>query len=89
MKLLRCNICRDVRSLTLRMRHCACKRSKGRYLRDGLHAEYWGPATIWGMLNHEVRFAERHPPTKPYTQDFKWFVIGHWDGCHIIKRDAE
>lgn len=88
MKILHCLSCRDMVALRLDYRTCACGKSSGQYAHDGLHAVYEGPARILGMLNPDVKHSELHPPTEPFVQNFKWFVIGHWPGCHIHKFDA-
>lgn len=88
MKIANCLECGDLVRLHFDVRHCRCGKTGGRYLSDGLHAEYWGPARMLGMLNHEWRASKEFPPTRPYSVDYKWFVIGHWRGCHIAKTDA-
>lgn len=87
MKIVHCLKCGDLVRLTMRTRKCRCRKSGGRYLKDGLHAEYFGDARVLGMLNHEWRESRWNPPTEPYVQNFRWFVIGHWPGCHITKLD--
>ncbi len=68
MKLLRCTVCHDIVALTGEWRSCICKCSSGRYLKDGLHAEYKGSALLLGMLNKDLMLMR---PGEYY----KWFVI--------------
>jgi hypothetical protein len=86
-KLLHCLDCGDLFRLDLEEKKCECSQSGGQYLPDGLHAEYYGHSRILGMMNPEWRHSLRNPPTAPYQKDYKWFVIGHWPGCHINKTD--
>lgn len=87
MKLLHCLECNDIVRLTREPRTCGCGAAEGYYLPDGLHVEYSGLARILGMLNGEWRMSLLFPPERPFEQDFKWFVIGHWPGCHLNKTD--
>lgn len=52
MKLLFCPTCDDVVKLQMdKTTTCACGDSFGRYLEDGLHAEYGGKAILLGIDN--------------------------------------
>lgn len=75
MKLIRCNKCRDVVALHYKTRFCDCGESAGRYLQDGLHAEYWGPCIPLGFHNTSFREARETQPESGWGVDFKAFVI--------------
>lgn len=87
MKILTCAACGDLVRLDLDERTCRCGKSGGYYTEDGLYAKYWGPSRMLGINNMEWEVSILYPPTQPYTQNFEWFVIGHWPGCHIAKID--
>ena len=84
MKLIRCNKCRDVVALHFAKRFCDCGDSGGRYLQDGLHAEYWGPCTPLGFANGSFRFALAHQPKEPPGQNFTAVVIE--ENCKTFKK---
>lgn len=54
MKLLLCYLCQDVRKLSTRLEECECGECIGRYLSDGLHAEFRGPGEIIGFDNKSL-----------------------------------
>ena len=55
MKLLFCKNCQDVIKLsTKKMRYCSCKSIKGRYLKDGIHAEVSKDAIVIALNNSEL-----------------------------------
>lgn len=89
MKVLIADCCSSLVRLDYHVRTCECGQAGGRYLEDGLHAEYWGDETrMMGISNGEWREARNFPPVRPYQTDYTWFLIGHWPGCHIRKLDG-
>lgn len=46
MKLLFCKKCEDLFRLTQKPRSCSCGETHGRYLKDGIHAEYRGENAV-------------------------------------------
>jgi hypothetical protein len=70
-------------ALRYEARACLCGQPTGKYLPDGRHVVVHGPCQVLGMRNPDRRYAEAHPPTAPFQQDFPWFVIGQWPGCHV------
>lgn len=75
MKLLRCNKCFDVFSITYEERTCSCGESKGKYFEDGLHAKYSGDATPLGFANPSFRAAITNQPEDDWGEGFEAFVI--------------
>lgn len=79
MKLLNCLQCHDIFQLSERKKHCRCKRSWGKYLKNDLVVEYSGEARVLGIdwrdyqksiftetkLDEEGKSTPKHP----------WFVI--------------
>jgi len=58
MKLLMCRKCQDIIKMQSFERACMCGLSKGRYLKDGHHAEYSGQyAVVIGVDNDSLRKA--------------------------------
>ena len=51
MKLLFCEECASVFNLTRTPRTCDCGKCGGQYLPDGINAEYFGPAVVFGIGN--------------------------------------
>lgn len=51
MKLLFCEECAGVFNLARTPRTCDCGKCGGHYLPDGLNAEYFGPAVVFGIDN--------------------------------------
>ena len=51
MKLLFCEECATVFNLARTPRTCDCGKCGGRYLPDGINAEYFGPAVVFGIDN--------------------------------------
>ena len=51
MKLLFCEDCASVFNLTRTPRTCDCGKCGGQYLPDGINAEYFGPAVVFGIDN--------------------------------------
>ena len=74
-KLLLCPQCSDVLKLIDDPRTCACGRSGGRYLEDGLHAEVWGEAVPLGFSNLSLVRALRRRPEAGHGATFEAFVI--------------
>lgn len=62
MKLIFCPTCEDVVRLQEFIRTCQCGRSGGRYLSDGVHAQYWGKAVPLGFENADFTDAVRNQP---------------------------
>lgn len=52
MKLLYCRKCGEIFNLKKTPRACTCGECGGQYLPDGLNAEYYGPAVIFGIDNN-------------------------------------
>jgi hypothetical protein len=75
MKLLRCNDCKDIFSLSSREeKTCFCERSKGKYL-DSLNAVYSGPCTPLGFDNMSFNHAIMNQKEKGNGTEFKAFII--------------
>lgn len=52
MKLIVCTACNEIYRLrTGEWRSCKCGQTGGRYLDDGLHAEYYGEGYMFGISN--------------------------------------
>ena len=51
MKLLFCEECATVFNLARTPRTCDCGKCGGHYLPDGINAEYFGPAVVFGIDN--------------------------------------
>ena len=73
MKLLYCEECATVFNLSQKSKTCACGKSGGQYLPDGINAEYFGPTVVFGIGNtsffraaavQEVWDHEGHDPTE-------------------------
>lgn len=56
MKLLFCNNCQSIFSLSYNLKRCDCRETSGRYI-DKLNAKYSGPATMLGFSNSEFQEA--------------------------------
>jgi hypothetical protein len=86
MKLLYCADCHDVRALSYRWRRCSCGKVRGRYLKDGLHAEYDGEILL-GIDNLSLALAvnaEQRDVAEGNTDRF-W---GHRMEAFVIPRPA-
>lgn len=87
MKLLFCLQCHDIKKIHKEMTFCKCKKSKGRYLEDGLHAEFGGEAIPLGIDNKSLVKALNHSLTDEINSDrgirFEAFTIP--DKCSTIK----
>jgi len=75
MKLLLCPECADVRKLGMRKTYCSCRKSWGKYLKDGLHAIIGGKAIPLGFHNGLLIEAIRNRPESGEGSAFKAFVI--------------
>ena len=51
MKLIYCPECSTIFNLSQQPRTCDCGKCGGQYLLDGLNAEYFGPAVLFGIGN--------------------------------------
>ena len=51
MKLLFCEECSTIFNLSRTPRTCDCGKCGGQYLPDGINAEYFGPAVVFGIDN--------------------------------------
>ena len=87
MKLLFCEDCQDVFRLTQEERVCGCGETKGRYLEDGLHAEYSGDCAVPLFIgNHSLRLALAARPKEGKGSLFTAGVIP--EICDtMVKRD--
>lgn len=86
MKLIYCGECQDVVSLRDTPRGCACGKSSGAYLADGLHAQISGPCTPLGFDNESFdRALASRPPAAPGV-GFRAFVIEQ--NCRTIEARA-
>jgi hypothetical protein len=76
MKLLLCEECNDVIKLDYKVRYCKCRKTGGRYLQDGLKAEYWGEHAIpLGFANSSLVEAVNDQPENGQGRIFTAFVI--------------
>ena len=88
MKLLVCVACNDVFNLNYKDKSCSCGKSKGKYLKDGLHAEYEGPCIPLGFRNDSFHKALREQPATGYEgKEFTAFVIQR--ECPTMKKVDE
>ena len=75
MKLLHCNTCRDIFSLSYTTKTCQCGESGGHYEADGLNATYYGNATPLGFTNSSFNHARERQPEWGNGFEFTAFVI--------------
>lgn len=85
MKLLKCNKCYHVFSLTYDERTCDCGETSGKYYEDGLHAKYSGDATPLGFANNSFRAAIQNQPEDGWGETFEAFVIPK--ECNTFKQE--
>ncbi len=78
MKLLFCNNCLAVFSLSHSIKKCDCGETSGQYV-GNLLAEFSGPATMIGFLNSDFKIA-----LNSKGMDFKAFTIE--EPCQSFKR---
>lgn len=87
MKLLVCINCGDIINLTRKEKSCSCRRTRGKYLKDGLHAIYSGPCLPIGFDNGSFGTAICHQPESGEAKQFTAFVIAK--ECTTFKRVQE
>ena len=75
MKLLYCNTCKDIFSLSYTTKTCQCGESGGHYEADGLNATYYGNATPLGFTNGSFNHAKDRQPEWGNGFEFTAFVI--------------
>ena len=75
MKLLYCNTCKDILSLSYTTKTCHCGESGGHYETDGLNATYYGNATPLGFTNSSFNHARERQPEWGNGFEFTAFVI--------------
>lgn len=79
MKILYCLKCNDMIRLSCNPKACSCGESVGLYLKDGLHAVYFGEKAIpLGINNHQFTQAVRFWQNSPYDvpgPEFDMFII--------------
>ena len=75
MKLLHCNTCKDIFSLSYTTKTCHCGESGGHYEADGLNATYYGNATPLGFTNESFDYAKDRQPEWGNGFEFLAFVI--------------
>ena len=75
MKLLHCNTCKDIFSLSYTTKTCHCGESGGHYEADGLNATYYGNATPLGFTNESFDHAKDRQPEWGNGFEFLAFVI--------------
>ena len=74
MKLLLCDNCQSVFSLSRKEKTCDCGACGGKYI-DNLNAEFWGKAIPLGMHNFSLGTALSMQPQEGWGKEFKAFVI--------------
>lgn len=84
MKLLFCNDCYSVFSLSTQTKKCDCGRSEGKYI-DNLNATYKGNCIPIGFHNNEFINALNNQPLNGWGADFKAFVIPK--ECKTFKKE--
>lgn len=87
MKLLVCINCGDIINLTRKEKSCGCRRTKGVYHKDGLHAVYSGPCLPIGFDNGSFCTAICNQPGSGPAKTFTAFVIAN--KCDTFKRVHE
>jgi len=76
MKLIYCEYCHDVFKLALEPRRCRCGETWGKYLPNGLDAQYAGDGAIpLGFGNTSLMFAIANRPEEGMGKAFTAFVI--------------
>lgn len=75
MKLLFCNNCHDIFSLSFKEKTCTCGKVKGKYI-DQLNAEYSGDDAIpLGIANPSFAEALENQPESGWGEEFTAWVI--------------
>ena len=78
--------CGDVLKLQYQLRNCLCGQSNGKYLENGVHAEYSGPSRILGIDNQQMAKSYEDVTRVPYRGPYyEWFVLE--EGWRIRKTD--
>lgn len=92
MKLLACSKCSGIINLRRQIKACPCGAVGGRYLADGLHAVYWGPAIRLAISNPEFLSAaareqtdEAHGEAKVAGHEFHAWIIP-WDSPRLVAK---
>lgn len=76
MKLIICTECWDVFKLEHETRRCKCGKCEGRYLEDGLNAEFKGETAVpIGFANTSLLEAIEAQPDVGWGKEFTAFVI--------------
>ena len=75
MKLLFCNTCQDILSLSKTTKTCRCGATGGHYREDGSNVIYYGPAVPIGFNNSEFVDAINNQPEYGNGVEFNSFVI--------------
>ena len=75
MKLIYCNICEDVLSLSYTTKTCHCGETGGHYEADGLHVIYYGNAIPLGFTNSSFATARQNQREWGNGYPFVAFVI--------------
>jgi hypothetical protein len=86
MKLIICRKCQDIFKLDYKPRTCKCGQSKGKYLQDGINAQYSGPAVPIGFANSSLANAVNNQPEDGMGKEFIAFVIPKH--CETMKRSV-
>ena len=75
MKLIFCKECQSVFSLSFNKKTCDCGKGWGRYMRDGLNAEYGGTVIPLGFANASFMAALNNQQEEGMGKEFVAFVI--------------
>lgn len=75
MKLLYCNTCKDIFSLSYTTKTCHCGETGGHYEADGLNAQYYGDCKPIGFANDTFKTARECQPEWGAGYEFTAFVI--------------
>lgn len=84
MKLLFCNDCYSVFSLSNKTKKCDCSKSSGKYT-DDLNATYKGNCIPIGFHNTDFLISLQNQPLDGWGVDFKAFVIPK--ECKTFKKE--
>ena len=86
MKLIFCPDCQDIVRLTTEKKTCACGKSGGYYLIDGINATVWGIAVPIGFSNDSFITALKHRPKEGLGARFEAFVIPETCDTILVKK---
>jgi len=90
MKLICCAFCGDVVLLDKRTRRCACKRSGGKYMRDGQNASIFGPCSPIGIDNRSLAQAMMSRYDTIERRHVNCFVINEkLPDCHVRREESD